>query len=204
MDGTGRVIVVSGPSGVGKGTIIKELQKLYENSVPSVSVTSREPRIGEIEGVHYFFKSKAEFEEMIEGDLFVEWDVYLGNYYGTSKPFINSLLAEGKNVLFDITYKGAFAMKENYQECILVFLLPPSLKELRRRLEARGTESAEAVEKRLTVAESELEFVNRFDYCVTNNIVKEAAEKIGAIVIAEGCKLRGDAAEIIRHIVDER
>jgi guanylate kinase len=197
----GRVIAVSGPSGVGKGTVIRELQKLYKNYAISISVTSREPRKGEIEGVHYFFRSKPEFEKMIEDNQFVEWDVYVGNYYGTSKPFIKDLLAEGKDVLLDITYKGAFEIRKNFQECILVFVLPPSFKDLRKRLAARGTENAKAVKERLIVAESEMEFINHFDYYVINDNVKAAAKKIRSIIVAEECKIRNDMGETIKRIV---
>ncbi|MCL2163974.1 MAG: guanylate kinase [Oscillospiraceae bacterium] len=201
MGDTGRVIVVSGPSGVGKGTVIKELQKLHDNSARSVSVTSRKPRIGEIEGVHYFFKSKSEFEEMIEDDQFIEWDVFVGNYYGTSRSYIERLLAEGKDALLDITYKGAFNIRENFPECILVFVLPPSFAELKRRLVARGTESADEIEKRMLTAESEIEYINRFDYYVINDDARLAAERLRSFIVAEECRINDNVGNITGKII---
>jgi guanylate kinase len=182
MDGNGYLIVISGPSGVGKGTVIRELMRLSGNYVVSVSVTSREPRVGEEEGVHYFFISKPEFEKMIENGQFIEWDVYVGNFYGSSKPFVSRLISEGKDVVFDITYKGAFEIKEKHPDSVLIFILPPSIEELKRRLETRVTESAEAVERRLDRAKTEMEYRSRFDYQIINDDAKEAACKIDEIL----------------------
>ena len=193
MSGTGRLLVISGPSGVGKGTVIKKLQSIDENFTLSVSVTSREPREGEIEGVHYFFKSKIEFMKMVEDGQLIEWDNYLDNYYGSSRLFVNELLSKGKDVVFDITFKGAFELKKNYSESILVFLVPPSFDELRERLRIRGTESNEIIEKRLSEAKREMNYIDRFDYFVINDNVMDSAEMVRSIILAEKCKVKSDS-----------
>jgi len=194
-----RLLVVSAPSGSGKGTVIGELLKIRPNIVPSVSVTSRAPRAGEREGVHYFFVDRAEFERRIRASELAEWDEYQGNYYGTSRPFIEGATASGKDVVFDITFKGAFAIKERYPEAILVFLLPPSFAELKRRLEGRGTESEEAIRGRLAAASGEVAHMSRFDYAVVNGNALEAAKRIEAILEAERQRLRAGDAESLRE-----
>ncbi|MDR3121290.1 MAG: guanylate kinase [Clostridiales bacterium] len=201
--GRGRLLVVSAPSGAGKGTVIGELRKLDPNIVPSISLTSREPRAGETEGVHYFFVPKERFRQMADDGGFVEWDEYQGNYYGTSKAFIAGRLSEGKDIVFDITIKGAFAIREQRPDAVLVFLVPPSFTELERRLRFRGTETEESLRGRLAEARREVEFIERFDYCIVNDVASEAAARLLAIATAEKNRVRGasDAAAIRDRIL---
>jgi guanylate kinase len=189
MDRAGHLIVISAPSGSGKGTVIGEFQKNSENADISVSVTSRKPRKGEIEGVHYFFVTERKFKDMIRANMFIEWDEYCGNYYGTSNEYVRRKTAAGRDIIFDITIKGAFAIKEQHPEAILVFIVPPSFDELKRRLVSRGTESAEIIEGRLAEAREEIRHVSRFDYFIVNDDVASAATKLNAIITAEKCKV---------------
>ncbi|MDR1060926.1 MAG: guanylate kinase [Clostridiales bacterium] len=187
----GRLIVISAPSGSGKGTVIGEFQKLGDSAGAelSVSVTSRAPRKWETEGVHYFFVPESRFKDMIRQSSFIEWDEYCGNYYGTSKDYVLGRLAAGKDVIFDITIKGAFAIKRQFPEAILVFIVPPSFGELRRRLTRRGTESEAAIEGRLAAAKEEIRQIGRFDYYIVNDVAAAAAGRLSAIVAAEKCRI---------------
>ena len=146
----GIIVVVSGPSGSGKGTIVSELIK-NEQYALSISATTRKPRLGEEEGIHYFFKSKEEFMDMIEKRELVEWAEFCDNYYGTPKFYVESKMNEGKDVILEIEVQGALQVKKLYPEAVLIFIVPPSLKELKNRLINRGTESSEIIEKGLDV-----------------------------------------------------
>ncbi|MDR1439796.1 MAG: guanylate kinase [Clostridiales bacterium] len=202
MRSAGSLIVISAPSGSGKGTVIGEFRKSNANVELSVSYSSRAPRNGEIEGVHYFFVSEDRFKDMIRQSSFIEWDEYCGHYYGTSEEFVSSRLGAGKDVIFDITIKGAFAIKRQHPDAILVFIVPPSFDELRNRLEMRGTESAEIIEGRLAAAKAEIQQLGRFDYCIVNDVVESAAARLGAIVAAEKCRIR--SPEQAAGIISER
>ena len=189
----GLLLVVSGPSGVGKGTIDGLLLKKHENMVLSVSCTTRGPRPGEIDGVHYSFISQERFEEMIREDAFLEYMHVFGmNYYGTPAEPVFRQMAEGKDVLLEIDVQGAMRVKEKYPQAVLVFIAPPSLEELRNRLVGRGTETPEAIEKRLNTVRAELQRLKDYDYMVLNDTVEQAVERMEAILTAEKCKVNNN------------
>lgn len=177
----GKFIVVSGPSGVGKGTIcnrlIKELDAEY-----SVSYTTRSPREGEIDGVNYNFVSKEEFEKMIQmGDL-LEYNFYNGNYYGTSKSFVLDKINKGKNVFLEIDVNGAKNIRKIFSDALLIYIAPPSIEELKRRLVDRGTETIDKINERLKIAESEMKQTDIYDYVVVNDDLGKAYLEIKKIV----------------------
>lgn len=185
----GLLIVLSGPSGVGKGTVCAALRKRSSNLVYSISATTRKPRRNEVDGVHYFFKERAEFEKMIEENAFLEWAEYMGNYYGTPRKFVEDTLAAGRDVLLEIEVQGALQVKKKFPEGVFIFLAPPSMHELKQRIAMRGTESEEAMTGRLTVAEKEMALVHEYDYSVVNDRVDLACKRILSIVEAEHCRV---------------
>ena len=185
----GLLIVLSGPSGAGKGTICKALMEKEKDLKLSISATTRQPRSGEIEGKNYFFKSEEEFEKMIENDSFLEWAKVYGHYYGTPKDFVLKNLDEGNDVVLEIDIQGALKIKEKFPEGIFIFILPPSMEELKNRIKKRGTETEEEIIKRFKSAYEELNYVSRYNYVVINDSVEEAVEKIKAIIIAEKCRV---------------
>jgi len=198
----GRIIVVSAPSGSGKGTVIGKLLTLRPEISLSVSFTSRAPREGEADGVHYYFVSKARFQEMVDKGEFVEWDLYQGDYYGTSRAKIDQILKNRRDVVFDITIKGAYAIRDSYPHAALVFLLPPSFPELERRLRNRGTETEAQIRGRLAEARREITSLSEFDYFIINDDAAEAARQMESVLSAEKCKMRGDDAKrILEHIL---
>ncbi|MGA9467662.1 MAG: guanylate kinase [Exiguobacterium marinum] len=185
----GLLIVLSGPSGVGKGTVCRALREEEDNNLQySVSATTRKPREGEVEGIHYFFKSREEFERMIEQKELLEHAEFVGNYYGTPVEWVRETLENGQDVILEIEVQGAFQVKELLPEAVFLFLAPPSLQELRNRLIGRGTESEEVIKQRLLVAREEIELMDAYDYVVTNDEVDKAIDRIKAIVTAEHCK----------------
>lgn len=193
MDKRGRLLVISGPAGTGKGTVVKALLAENENMHLSVSATTRSPRPGETDGVEYFFKTREEFEEMINEGAFIEYTSYNGNYYGTPKAAVLNKLTEGKDVILEIEVEGAGNAKRAIPEAILVFLAPPSKTILRERLTNRGTESADVIEKRMKIAERELRLAQNYNYIVVNDTVEEAVHEIEAIMVAEGLKVSNNA-----------
>jgi len=180
----GILIVVSGFAGAGKGTIMKNLMERYPGFSLSVSATSRLPREGEKEGVNYFFKTREEFEEMIERQEFLEHAEYVGNYYGTPKAFVEKKLSEGMNVLLEIEIQGAMQIKKSFPDALLIFIMPPSAGILKERLTKRGTESPEIIEKRLKRAVSESEGIENYDYIVINDEVDKCTEKLHNIILS--------------------
>ena len=195
----GLKIVLSGPSGSGKGTIVKELIR-DEQFLLSISATTRAPRQGEEEGVHYFFKTRDDFESMIANNELIEYSEFCGNYYGTPKAFIEESVKNGKDVILEIEVKGAMQIKKIYPEAIFIFVVPPSLAELENRLVGRNTEARDVIEKRLNRAKEELALYNQYDYVVVNDRLVDAIDEIGCIVRAE--KLKSDFREqVIENII---
>jgi guanylate kinase len=192
----GLIIVVCGPSGVGKGTLLSEVLDSSENMRFSVSATTRAPREGEIEGVDYFFKTHADFEKMINDDELVEWVKYVDNYYGTPGKPIESSISSGTDIVLDIEVEGAQHIKKKYPDSVLIFILPPSFKELKRRIEKRGTENEEEIEKRLKRAKAELSFAKKYDYVVINDDKNEAINEIKSIVLSEKLKVERNSGLI--------
>ncbi len=184
----GLLIVLSGPSGVGKGTVCAHLRKEQEDIIYSVSATTRKPRIGEIDGVNYFFKTKSDFEKMIKNDQLLEWAEYVDNYYGTPRSFVEKMISEGKDVILEIEVQGALKVKEKYAEGIFIFLMPPSFEELKHRITQRGTETDESLLSRMNVAKNELQMMKLYDYAVVNDEVPKAVRRIQSIIEAERLK----------------
>lgn len=185
----GQLYVISGPSGCGKDTIVNNLLKKNKNLWLSISCTSREPRGKEKDGVEYFFLSREEFEKEIENDGFLEYAEYAGNYYGTPKRSIEEHLNNGEDVILVIEIQGALKIKTLLPETLFIFILPPSMKELKRRLEGRGTESKEKIDKRFLRAYEEINEVGKYNYVVVNDEVKTAVEKVSAILLSEKCRV---------------
>lgn len=185
----GLLLVVSGPAGVGKGSINNALIKRNRDIRMSVSATTRAPRPGEINGVHYFFKTEEEFKKMIGEGAFLEYmRVFNTHYYGTPKSFVEQELHEGRSVLLEIDVQGAMHVKEAYPDAVLIFIAPPSMSELKNRLIGRGTESAESVERRFETAYRELNYIKKYDYVVVNDILDLAIARVEHIISAERCR----------------
>lgn len=196
----GFVLVISGPSGSGKGTVCKKLLERNKDLVFSVSATTRKPRKGEIDGVNYFFVDDEKFNEMISNNEFLEYANVHGNWYGTPIKFVTDEIEKGEIVILEIDVQGAIQIKEKYKEAVFIFLIPPSMNELKNRIVKRGTETKEDIELRLKNALNELKFVDKYDYIVINDEVDKAVNKIEAIIEAE--KLRvARLKDIINSII---
>lgn len=184
MKQKGILIVLSGFSGAGKGTVVRSLLKKYDEYALSVSMTTRAPRAGERDGVEYFFTSREKFEETIVNNGLIEYALYCGNYYGTPSAYVEEQLAAGKNVILEIEIQGALKIKEKFPESLLMFVTPPSARELKRRLEGRGTESPEVIAQRLSRASEESEGIAAYDYIVVNDDLEVCVEEIHRLVDA--------------------
>jgi guanylate kinase len=185
----GQLIVLSGPSGVGKSTVIAELLGQRENIYFSVSYTTRQPRVGEADGVNYNFVSKEEFQRMIENNELLEFAEYVDNYYGTSLKAIRERLNAGIDVLLDIEVQGAAKVKNRCPDALFIFIIPPSFEELSRRLQGRNTESADSIMGRLEKARTEFREITNYDYLVINDKVSNAVQEIESILKAAECRV---------------
>ncbi len=183
MADSGKLIVVSGFSGSGKGTVMKDITARYDNYALSVSATTRNPRPGEKDGREYFFKTKEEFEKMIAEDKLIEYACYVGNYYGTPRDYVEKQLSGGRDVILEIEIQGAMKIKERYPDALLVFMTPPSGKELVKRLKGRGTEDDQVIESRMKRALEEAEGVAGYDFILINDEVKNCSDRLNDIVI---------------------
>lgn len=184
----GMLIVLSGPSGSGKGTIIKSLLSMREDTVLSISMTTRAPRPGEQDGVHYFFRTREEFEDVIRKDGFLEYAEYNGEYYGTPEAPIRRWLNEGKNVILEIEVQGAEKVMNHRSDLVSVFITIPSFEELERRLRARATETEDKIRRRMATAQMELSRAFRYQYVVLNDEVERAVARINTIIEAESMR----------------
>ncbi len=177
----GKLFIITGPSGVGKGTILKKFFENNQNIIYSISETTRKARPGEVHGINYFFVSKEEFEKSIKNDEFLEWTKYSDNYYGTKKDFVLKALNQGADVLLEIETHGAKKIMEKFPDCITIFFTPPNLDELEKRLRGRNTEDEEAIQKRLHQVKEELTLAPLYKYTIENDKIENALEKLQAV-----------------------
>ena len=189
MKKSGILIVISGPSATGKGTVCKSLMEVNPNLEYSTSVTTREPRKGEKEGINYFFRTPEEFQQMIRQDELLEWAEVYGNFYGTPRSHVQAYLASGKDIVLEIDTQGALQVKSRFPQGVFIFLMPPSLEELACRIQKRGSETPEAMERRLKSARLEIGSAFQYNYLVVNDDVDQAVFQIQQILAAEKCRM---------------
>lgn len=199
MSEKGKLIVISGPSGAGKSTVVFKTMEMRNDLCFSTSVTTRKPRPGEVDGREYFFVDLDRFDEMIANDELLEHAVYVANSYGTPRRYVEDKLDSGMNVLLDIEVQGARQVASKKPDAVKIFIIPPSLEELERRLVGRGTDTARAIEARLIRARQEYEEADFYDYIIVNDDADRAAEELNAIIIAEHCRYKDRA-----HYLAER
>lgn len=195
----GLLIVLSGPSGAGKGAIRSMLQQVRPEIRYGVSVTTRPKRAGELDGVNYHFVAREDFERLVANGEFIEWAEVYGHLYGTPRQPMEGWLDAGHDTIVEKDIQGALALKERYPDAVYVFILPPSLEELRNRIVLRGTESSEARQQRLASASDELGYVDRYDYAIVNDDLAEAARRLEAIIVAEKCRVRRQHCAVPRY-----
>lgn len=198
----GILFVLSGPSGVGKGTVRKRLFEQTEGLKYSISVTTRNKRPGEKDGVDYFFKTPEAFEKLIDENKLLEHAKYVDNYYGTPRAYVEDMLDKGYDVFLEIEVQGALQVKENFSEGVFIFLSPPNFAALKKRITGRGTESNELVNNRLTQAKKEMTMVDAYDYVVINDRVDQAVNKIQAIIQSEHCK-QARVSKRLKHLLED-
>ena len=184
----GRTFVVSGPSGVGKSTVLKALLESRKNLYFSVSATTRDPRPGELDGIHYHFMDVDSFRKWIAKEQFLEYAEYVGNFYGTPKRYVDEAMEAGRDVILDIEVQGALQVVSKRPETVRIFIAPPSWAELERRLTERGTDTAEKIQKRLLRAKVEFQTAHTYDYFVINDTVEDAVRELDSIMTAEHCR----------------
>ena len=201
MKKKGFLIVISGFSGVGKGTVVKNLVEKYGYSL-SISATTRAPREGEVDGREYYFKSVAEFQNLIDYNGFIEWAQYVDNYYGTPRKFVEQEMEQGRDVILEIEVQGAMNVKKQYPDAIMIFVAAPSASALRERLVGRGTESEEVIDKRMKRAVEESEDINAYDYVVVNDDLEECVHRVHSIIVGNKC-LRENNLSFIEEIKQE-
>ena len=196
MDNQGVLAVISGFSGAGKGTLMRALLERYDNYALSISATTRAPREGEVDGREYFFKTREEFEQMIEHDELVEYAQYVGNYYGTPKAYVEEQLARGKDVILESEIQGALKVRRQFPDALLLFVTPPSAEVLKNRLIGRGTETMDVIEHRLARALEEAEGLEEYDYLVVNDVLEEAVREVHEIIQNEHYRVARNADKI--------
>ncbi|MBQ2696904.1 MAG: guanylate kinase [Clostridia bacterium] len=189
MKNKGLLLVVSGPSGAGKGTVCKALMEQHPEVCMSVSATTRKPRPGEADGVNYYFLEEEQFRSMIENHEFIEWACFCQNYYGTPRKKVEELLEAGKDVILEIEVQGAIQVKSKFPEAVFIFVMPPSMEELEKRLTGRGTEAPEVVAERLETARWECSNIEKYNYILINDEVSLAAERFAAIIQTEKMRI---------------
>lgn len=192
----GILLVVSGPSGAGKGTICNAIREKFPDLQYSVSMTTRDPRKGEVEGESYFFRTNEQFEKLIEEDAFLEYAKVYDHYYGTPKKRALDMISDGKSVLLEIDIQGAMQVKKRYPKGVFIYIVPPSLEILSDRLYGRGTDSEETIQKRLAQITSELAMAHQYDYIIVNDKLEDAVRKTSSILEAERCKLYRNEGQI--------
>lgn len=186
----GLLIVLSGPSGAGKGTICHELLRQKPEIKYSVSATTRKPRPSEVDGLDYFFRTREEFQSMIQKDELLEWAEFCENYYGTPRSAVEQALQTGTDVILEIEIQGALQIKKRFPHGVFVFVVPPSMSVLSERIHKRGTESEDVIRKRLETATRELSYVTEYDYVIVNDELENAVNKLKCILVAEKCRVR--------------
>ena len=192
----GILLVVSGPSGAGKGTICAAIRKIFPKLNYSISMTTRAPRKGEVEGTSYFFRTNEEFEKLIKEDAFLEYACVYDHYYGTPKKYALDKIENGESVLLEIDIQGAMQVKQRYPQGVFVYVVPPSLDVLSARIHGRGTDSEEVIQKRLAKITDELAMAHKYDYIIVNDVLEDAVHKVCSILEAESCKLSRNEGQV--------
>ena len=202
MKARGILLVISGFAGTGKGTLVSALLEKYDNYALSVSATTRSPRPGEVDGVHYFFKTKEEFQEMIRAEELIEYAQYVENFYGTPRAYVEQKRAEGKDVILEIEMQGALKIKEKVPDTLLLFVVPPDADTLQKRLTGRGTETLDVIKKRLHRAVEETDYILKYDYLVVNDDIDECVEETHAIIQSEHFRV-GRNEEFVKALQED-